>query len=643
MSPSDAGGNTIVRLQRAVAVAIGFAVLGTALHSAFYGAPIVYVHRPLFLFAVIACGVLLHPSGYFKPDSLMEALFNLFWIALAGFATFYIVNNWVDLMWESYLSVGERWIAAALLLGVFEAARRTTAKPLIFVVIFFIIFAVYGRWFPGIFQHAGVTWENVLRVTVLGTDGLFGTPLAFAAGFVTVFVFFTALLNVSGAGTFLLNLAFALAGRWTGGPGKVAVLGSALMGMVSGSGVTNVLTTGTITIPMMKRAGYTPTFAAGVEAVSSQGSQFVPPILGAAVFLMAEYTGVSFLVLAAYCLVPAFLYYLSVFIQVHFRACRQDLRKLTDDEIPLMRDNLLKSFVVWVPLATLIGLLFKNYSTDFAIAVTFLVLFAGTYLIKETRINTVRKAADVSLTGVQTLAAISIALALAGVVVGMILLTGLGARLTSMISLVADGSLFIALLLTAFVAVVLGMGVVTVGAYVIVASLTAPLLTEMGVPLVIAHLFIFYYATLSGLSPPVAVVIFAAAGVAGAPAMATAVAALRLGFVAWLVPFIFVYHPELIGIGGITFDTMLHVATASLGVIAFGASFEGWAFGRASPLQRFMFAGGGLLLLYPTAFLAPLGFAVLVVAAFINRREYQASKLAPSPTPAPAPLKSPPQ
>lgn len=606
--------------QRGVAFAIGLAVLVTALYAAFWGAPITYVYRPLFLFAVVACAVLLFPSQWFRPASIAELIYNLLVIGVAAYATGYLVLNWSDLLWESYLSPFERALAAGLLLSVVEAARRTTAKPLIFVAAIFIVYAVYGPYFPGILQHAGVTWENVLRVIVLGTDGLFGTPIGFAAGFVTVFVFFTALLNVSGAGNYLLNLAYAMAGRWTGGPGKVAVIGSALMGMVSGSGVTNVLTTGTITIPMMKRAGYKPAYAAGIEAVASQGSQFVPPIMGAAVFLMAEYTGVPFLTLAAYCLVPAFLYYLSVFVQVHFRACREDIRADREEDIPRFKDNAAKSLIVFGPMVLLLVLLFQNWTTDYAIAVTFLALLVTTSILPETRIFNLERIRGLSLDGVQTLASIAAALALAGVVVGMILLTGLGARLTALISVMSDGSMMIALLMTALVAILLGMGVVTVGAYVIVASLTAPLLTDIGLPLVVAHLFIFYYATLSGLTPPVAVVIFAAAGVANAPAMTTAWYAMRLGFVAWLVPFMFAYYPSVIGIGGITLEGVGNMISAVVGVVAFGAAFEGWAVKQASVNQRLLFALGGLLLLYPNSLLLPAGIVILVVALVLNRR-----------------------
>lgn len=609
-----------VSAQRAIAVLIGFVVLITALHASFWGAPITYIHRPLFLFAVISCAVLLFPSRLVPSGSVIELLFNLLVIGAAGAATSYLILNWVDLLWESYLNPYGQCMAAALLVCVFEAARRTTAKPLIFVVAAFVIYAVYGRYFPGILQHAGVTWENVLRLSVLGTDGLFGTPLGFAAGFVTVFVFFTALLNISGAGNYLLHLAFNVAGRWRGGPGKVAVIGSALMGMVSGSGVTNVLTTGTITIPMMKRAGYKPHYAAGIEAVASQGSQFVPPIMGAAVFLMAEYTGVPFLTLAAYCLVPAFLYYLSVFAQVHFKASRENIALIDEKDIPSFRDNAVKSLIVFVPMAVLLVLLFKNLSTEFSIAVTFILLVAATSILPETRIFSIDKIRDLSLEGVRTLASIAAALALAGVVVGLVLLTGLGARLAALISLVSDGSMLIALGMTAMVAILLGMGVVTVGAYVIVASLTAPLLTDMGLPIVIAHLFVFYYATLSGLTPPVAVVIFAAAGVADASAMRTAWVAMKLGFVAWLVPFMFAYYPNLIGLNGITAVGVVNMVTATIGVIAFAAAFEGWAFAKASLAQRILFTVGGIALLYPSVFMLPFGAGALIIAVILNRR-----------------------
>lgn len=610
----------IIHFQRYLAIAIGFLVLFAGLNAAFFGAHITYVYRPLFLLAIVACAVLLNPSGWFKHGSVIECVFNLAVVAAAAATSIYLVYFWEDLLWESYLSPFERGLAATLLLTVFEGARRTTAKPLIYVALIFMIYAAYGRYFPGVLQHAGVTWENILRVIILGSDGLYGTPLAFAAGFVTIFVFFTALLNVSGAGNYLLNLAFAVAGRWTGGPGKVAVLGSALMGMISGSGVTNVLTTGTITIPMMRKAGYPPAYAAGVEAVASQGSQFMPPILGAAVFLMAEYTGVSFILLAAYCLVPAILYYLSVFMQVHLKAAKDNLRPASDDQIPSFRENLLKSTVVFVPMALLMVLLFKNLPIDFVISIAFFSLLGTTTLLRETRVFSVHKLSNFSLEGVKTLSSIAGALALAGVVIGMILLTGLGARLTTLISQSAGDSLLIALLLTALVSIVLGMGVVTVGAYVIVASLTAPLLVDMGVPLVIAHLFIFYFATLSGLTPPVAVVIFAAAGVANAPPMKTAFYAMRLGFVAWLVPFIFVYNPSIIGIGGITFEGAMHFGSAVLGVIAFACAFEGWVFQRTSKIERFLLVMAGLTMLYPGKSLTLIGFFLLIVALGLNYR-----------------------
>lgn len=608
-------------IQDGFAVIIGVTVLISALYAAFFGAPITYVFRPLFLLAVTAVAILLHPSGIFGRDSVLELVFNLICIAIATVSTIYFVVNWVDLQWESYLNATGRVLAGLLILTVIEAARRTTAKPLIFVAAIFIVYAIYGIYFPGILKHSGVTLENALRVSVLGTDGMFGTPIGFAAGFVTIFVFFTALMNVSGAGTYLLNIAYAIAGQSRGGAGKVAVIGSGMMGMVSGSGVTNVLTTGTITIPMMKRSGYTPAYAAGVEAVASQGSQFIPPIMGAAVFLMSEYTGVPFLTLAAYCIIPAFLYYLSVFTQVHFRACREGIRPEDDEAIPRLKDNLLKSLMVFIPIIILVVMLFFNFSIEFAVAMTFLSLIATTMTTAETRsVFRYRQLAQVSFEGIRTLSSIAAALALAGLVVGMILLTGLGARLTTMISLVSDGSLFVALLMTGIVAILLGMGVVTVGAYVIVASLTAPVLTSAGLPLEIAHLFIFYYATLSGITPPVAVVIFAAAGVAGAPAMRTAWYAMRLGFVAWIVPFVFAYYPSLIGFGGLTLPGLLNMVSATLGVIAVCSSFEGWALNRSSVLERLLFFAGGLGLMFPSAVLAPTGLVLVATALFLNKR-----------------------
>ena len=611
------------RFQRIAVVAISLTVLASAMYVAFYGSFNSYVHRPLFLFAAVSCVVLMFPSRLFAENSLAEVLFNLFVIAAMAVPTIYLVLNWEDMLFFSYLSEVERGLAVLLILCVFEAARRTTAMPLIFVVTAFVLYAIYGNYAPGILNHAGVTWENALKVIVLGFDGIFGTPLGFAAGFVTIFVFFTALLTASGVGNFLLNLTFALCGKTRGGPGKVAVIGSALMGMVTGSGITNVLTTGTITIPLMRRAGYSASFAAGVEAVASTGSQFVPPILGAAAFLMAEYTNTPFLLIAGYCLVPALLYYVSLFAQVHFRSCRVPIKtEVQDGDTSIsVLGNAVRSLLMFVPVAVLVVMLFMKYGIDYAIGIAFLLMLIATQILPETRILSARKFEGFARDAAGTLGAIAVSLALAGIVVGMLLLTGLGARLATLIVTVAGGSLFVTLVMCAVIAIIVGMGVVTVGAYVIVASLVAPVLTDFGMPLIVAHLFIFYYSVLSGLSPPVAVVIFAAAGVAKAPAMQVAWVALRLGFVAWLVPFMFAYYPNLIGLNGINALFVIHVTTAIIGVLAFSAALEGWAITLAGPVQRLILAVGGAALLYPSPMLSLAGAALLALALALNWRD----------------------
>lgn len=608
----------VLRIQRLIVAVISAVLLSSAVYVAFVGSLNAYVHRPVFLLAAVVCVLLLFPSKWFAEGSAAEVAFNLLVIIVTAIPVIYLATNWDDMLFDSYLTLRERGLALMLLLGVFEAARRTTAKPLIFVVAVFVLYAVYGKYAPGLLNHAGVTWENALKVTVLGFDGIFGTPLAFAAGFVTIFVFFTSLLTVSGVGNYLLNLTFGLCGNTRGGPGKVAVVGSALMGMVTGSGITNVLTTGTITIPLMKRAGYSAAFAGGVEAVASTGSQFVPPILGASAFLMAEYTNTPFIKIAGYCLVPAILYYISLFAQVHFRSCRVDIRTEDSSTVGSIKENALKSLLLFIPMSVLVTMLFMKFSISFSITITLFMLMIGIQVLPETRMFSLPKIQEFCIDAAGTLGSMAVALGLAGIVVGMLLLTGLGARLTSLIAYVAGDSLLIALMMCSVVAVVVGMGVVTVGAYVIVASLTAPLLIDMGMPLVTAHLFIFYYSVLSGLSPPVAVVIFAAAGVAKAPVTKVAWAALRLGFVAWLVPFMFAFYPDLIGLNGINIAFAIHFISALIGVLAFSAAIEGWAFTRATALHRILIAVGGIGLLYPEPLFSLGGVVLLGVGLMLN-------------------------
>lgn len=600
-------------------IVFALVLLAIGLYTGLFGAPILFVSRPLFVLLVVWCGVVLLPSGIFPRNSAAETAFNVLLLAAVTVSTLYFMVNWADLVWESYLYPFERVLAVLLILGVVEITRRTRAKPLIGIMIAFMLYARYGAYFPGILSHPGVTWENILRITVLGSDGMFGTPIGFAASFVATFVFLVAFINASGAANYLLDLAFRLAGTWTGGPGKVAVLGSAFMGMASGSGVTNVLTTGTITIPMMKRMGYPGEFAAGVEAVASQGSQFVPPIMGAAVYLMAEYTGVPFLKLAGMALIPAFLYYLAVFMQVHFRSMKLNLKGVPRDELPALGPALRGSLVIILPLALLMVLLFQRLSTQYAVSVTFLAFLVVATIYRDTRILTrPEKMKEGLLEGAKSLVSMTGALALAGIIVGMVLLTGLGARLTYLIQTYASGSLVVGLLLTAGVAILLGLGVVTVGAYVIVASLTAPLLQDLGLPLVIAHLFIFYYATLSGLTPPVAVVVYAASGIADSDPYKTAWTAIKLGFTAWVVPFLFSFAPALIALDGITFELILHLVTASLGVVALSAAFEGVLFSTTTGMERALATLAGIALMVPIGYAAPVGVVALALAARLN-------------------------
>jgi TRAP-type uncharacterized transport system fused permease subunit len=311
----------------------------------------------------------------------------------------------------------------------------------------------------------------------------------------------------------------------------------------------------------------------------------------------------------------------SLFAQVHFRSCRVSISAESFGDTGSLRENARESLLLVIPTAVLIALLFLKFSSSYSIAITFFMLGAGVQILPETRVISRAKLMEFLTEAAGTLGAMAVALGLAGVVVGMLLLTGLGARLTSLIASVAGDNLLIALVMCAFVAVIVGMGVVTVGAYVIVASLTAPLLIDMGMPLIAAHLFIFYYSVLSGLSPPVAVVIFAAAGVAKAPFMKVAWAAMRLGFVAWLVPFMFAFYPNLIGLNGVNATFVVHVVTALVGVVAFSAAIEGWAIGRASRLQRLLFAIGGAALIYPTPWLGMAGLGILLLGLFLNLQD----------------------
>ncbi|MDC3424223.1 TRAP transporter permease [Aquibacillus sp. 3ASR75-11] len=506
----------------------------------------------------------------------------------------------------------------ALLIGL-EAARRTLGYILPVLSILFIFYAMFGNLFPGMLQTASFSLDRISPYLYTGNDGLFGQVLLVSAQFIFLFVLFGAILNITGAGTFFVNLAYSIAGKVSGGPAQAAVLSSMLMGTINGSGAANVVTTGSFTIPLMKRVGFKPAYAGAVEAVASNGGQIMPPVMGAVAFLMAEITGISYTSILVAALIPALLYFITLSSSVYFNAKKNNFKGLPSSELPSFWKTFKEGWLYLVPLILLVVILVAGYSPQkaafYSIVVTFLV-----GLIKDRAKMTFKNILDALYNAAKGIMPIASACLVAGSIMGIIQLTGLGIKISGILEMLADGSLLIALILTMLTSLLLGMGLPTSAAYLILAVLVAPALVNMGVSTMAAHLFILYYGALSTITPPVALSVFAAAGLAESNVWKTGVEAVKLASAGFIIPFMFTYNDVLL-LNGELWPTILAVSTALLGCISLAMAFMGWFLVNLRFPTKCILLVGAILLLIPSPFyLSIIGLVLNLVTLFIETK-----------------------
>jgi len=506
------------------------------------------------------------------------------------------------------------------LVVVLELARRTTGWGLVAVALLALIYAVTGPYLPGILAHRGYGFTRLMEHLYLSTEGIWGVPLGVSADFVYLFVLFGALLDMAGGGALLISLADRATGRTRGGPAKTAALSSALMGSLSGSAVANVVTTGTFTIPLMRRSGFKPYFAGAIEAAASTGGQLMPPVMGAGAFILATWTNIPYPRVAVAAIVPALLYYVALLMAIHFQAGRMGLEggRLRNHEPILPRIHLL------LPLGFIVMLLAMGRSPMRAAFWGVVTALGVSFLTRGTRPTPGRmeKALLAAGSGAVQVAA---ACAAAGVVVGVASLTGIGLRMSGLIITLSQGNLFLALLLTALGSIVLGMGLPTTAAYVVLAALGAPALIQLGVPILAAHLFIFYFGCISNVTPPVSLAAYAASGIAGAPPMKTAWTAMVLASAGFLVPFMFVYGPPLLLMGSVG-EIILVVGTAVGGVTALAASTMGYLRRKLAVWERALLGVGAIALIFPDLTSDAFGLLVLLLIFFHKGSENQKNR-----------------
>ncbi|MEW6106256.1 MAG: TRAP transporter permease [Bacillota bacterium] len=505
---------------------------------------------------------------------------------------------------------------AIMIIAVLEAARRVTGWPLAAVAIGALLYAYFGPYLPALFGHRGYSIPRIVSQMYLFTDGIFGVPLGVSATYVFLFVLFGAFLDKSGAGQTFINLAYALTGRSRGGAAKTAVVSSALVGTISGSVTANVVTTGTFTIPLMKRAGYYPWIAGAVEAVASTGGQIMPPIMGSSAFIMAEFLGIPYVDIAKAALLPALLYFGSVFMMVDLEAGRMGLKGIPSAELPSVKKTLRTGILSLIPIVGLIYLLVSGRTPMFSGLIGILLCIVVGFAKREGRM-TLRDVVAALDQGARSALTVAAATACAGIVIGVFNLTGLGLAFSSIVMELAGGRLFIALVCTMAASLVLGLGLTTTACYVVLAVLAAPALVRMGVPVLAAHMFVFFFGTISFITPPVALGAYAAASIAESDPFRTGWAAFRLGIAAFIVPFMFVYGPRLLLIGE-PLDIVLGMITAAIAAYALAQAVIGWSGRNLPALERVILFGTAIVLMFPTVGTDIAGVA-LFVAVYVYR------------------------
>lgn len=512
---------------------------------------------------------------------------------------------------------------------VLEAARRAVGLPITIIAIAFLIYAYYGPYFPAFMAHRGQDLESIVNLMYFTTDGIFGTPISVSATFIFVFLLFGAFLVKTGVGQYFNDLAVALAGKLIGGPAKVAVFSSALQGTISGSSVANVVTSGSYTIPMMKKLGYRKEFAGAVEAAASTGGQLMPPIMGAAAFLMVEFIGrgITYWDIAKAAAIPALLYFTGIWIMTHFEAKRVGLKGLRDDQMP-NRQEVFKKIYLLLPIVAIIILMLTGTPVMHAALYGIIISIGVAMFNKETRLKP-KDVIDALVEGARTALGVVAATACAGIIVGVVVKTGLGLSLANSLVALAGGSIILTLIFVMIASLILGMGAPTTANYVITSTIAAPAIVALLspntpqelVPVVVllsAHFFVFYFGIIADITPPVALAAFAASGISGGDPIKTGVNSAKLAIAAFIIPYMIVFSPALLMIDTTIPQIIWVVFTAITGMVAIGAGVIGYWYRKLFWYERIIMIAAGLLLIYPEKFSDWTGLGIFIVMFVIQ-------------------------
>ncbi len=594
------------------------------LWTAGYGTFEPRIQRSVHLLFLVPLIFLVFPFNRRSPKQRPSAL-DWLWAALSALASLYLIwdKDRLNMRWEGASSVQpiEVAIGCVMVLLVIEACRRSLSPWMALTISVSLIYLGTSQWFPGVFHFKGYTFPRLVEFMYLaGDEGMYGFLTGISANILFIYVLFAAVMMKAGVGEFIIDLAVRLAGWARGGPAKIAVIGSALFGTISGSTVANVYATGSFTIPLMKKGGYTAKNAAAIEAIAGTGGQIMPPVMGAGVFIMSEVTGISYFQIIKAAAIPAILYYIGLFAMVHFLALRYGMRAVARTELPSWTPVLRHAYFA-IPFLQIVYLLANGRSPTAAAFWTIVVTFALSFLDRKTWM-TPRKCWEALTEAACSAGTIAVALAGSGMIVGVLTRTGAALAFSGVVVQAAQGVLIVAMILIFVVVSILGTGIPTTAAYVISVTVGAAAMGNLGVSLLAAHLFVFYYAVLSDLTPPDAVTAFAAANIAGADMFATGLEAFRLGIAGFLVPFAFVYHEELL-LQGDWSQIILMSAFAAVSAIALASFVVGQGWSPMAGWLRWLCLGAAALMVVRTPGLQLAGVAlyamILLVSAWQRR------------------------
>ena len=558
------------------------------------------VHRSTFIALILFLVFILYPAKKDAPKNTNKVPWYDLALSVIGCASFlYMGVNFENLVAQAgnYTTV-DIIVAIIAIVVLFEACRRVVGIPILIVVGCFILYAYFGASIPGYFGHRGFGIERIATHLYYTTEGIIGTPLSVCSTFIFLFILFGAFLERTGIGQFFIDIANSIAGKATGGPAKVAVISSALQGTITGSSVANTVGSGSFTIPMMKRMGYRPEFAAAVEAAASTGGQIMPPIMGAAAFLMAEMTQIPYSTIIVAAIVPAFLYFSGIMIMVHLEAQRYGLKGLPAEEIPSFLKLMTGYWYLLLPLIILVYMMMSGYTASRSALVAILASIVVSMFRKETRMS-LPIFLDALEAGARNIIGVAVACSVAGCIVGIVTLTGIGLKLAGGLLALSGGNILLALFFTMIASIILGMGVPTTANYVIMATITAPVVLRLGIDLLPAHMFVFYFGIVADITPPVALAAYAGSAIARSNPLQTGVQATKLAIAAFIIPYVFALNPSLLVVGSTPLETIIVLLTAFVGMFGVAIAVEGYMFAKINPILRIIALTGGLMLIVP--------------------------------------------